>query len=123
MVAPILQDDEPVAFLCVHQCSTLRIWQQEEVAFLRQLAAQTSFALKQAYLIEQLERARQEAELGRKKAVEFSQVEQARQIAELTSSEQRQQKEELRQEIKQKRLRLTWRTLFLHKFLTGQWAP
>ena len=34
-----------------------------------------------------------------------------------------QQKEELRQEIKQKRLRLTWRTLFLHKFLTGQWAP
>jgi len=99
MVAPILQDDEPVAFLCVHQCSTLRIWQQEEVAFLRQLAAQTSFALKQAYLIEQLERARQEAELGRKKAVEFSQVEQARQIAELTSSEQRQQKEELQRQV------------------------
>ncbi|MGQ4647202.1 methyl-accepting chemotaxis protein [Lyngbya aestuarii] len=99
MVAPILQDDQPVAFLCVHQCSGIRIWQQEEVAFLRQLATQTSFALKQANLIEQLERARREAELGRQKAIEFSQVEQARQIAELTSSEQRQQKEELQRQV------------------------
>ena len=28
---------------------------------------------------------------------------------------------ELRQEIEQKRLRLTWRMLFIQKFLTGQW--
>lgn len=53
-------------------------------------------ALQQAHLIEQLKRARQEAELGRHKAIEFAQVEQARQVAELASFEQRQQKEEFK---------------------------
>jgi hypothetical protein len=33
------------------------------------------------------------------------------------------QKAELINEIREKRLRLTWRTLFLKKFLTGQWPP
>ena len=31
--------------------------------------------------------------------------------------------EELRNEIIQNQLHLTWRTLFLQKFLTGQWPP
>ncbi len=104
MVAPLFQDNNLEAFgliglLCVHQCSEPRAWQQQEIALFRQAAAQASLALKQAYLIEQLERARMEAELGRQKAIEFAKVEQARQVAELASIEQRQQKEELQQQV------------------------
>lgn len=104
MVAPLFQDNNLEEFgliglLGVHQCSEPRVWQQQEIALFRQAAAQASLALKQAYLIEQLERARKEAELGRQKAIEFAKVEQARQVAELASLEQRQQKEELQQQV------------------------
>jgi twitching motility protein PilJ len=89
MVAPIFQDNELVALLCAHECSSPRLWQSYEIDLFGQLAAQISFALNQVNLLEQLERSRKEAE-----AVS-QQVEQARQIAELVSLEQRQQKEAL----------------------------
>ena len=104
MVAPLFQDNDLEQFsliglVCVHQCSEPRDWQQQEIALFRQATAQASLALKQAYLIEQLERARMQAELGQQQAIEFANVEQARQVAELASIEQRQQKEELQRQV------------------------
>lgn len=100
LVAPILQDDELVALLCAHECSQTRNWQHEEINLLKQLAAQIGFALNQASLIKQLEKARQEAELARQKAEAISgQVEQARLVAEWNSVEQRQQKEALQSQV------------------------
>mgnify|MGYP005837572357 CR=1 FL=1 len=99
IVAPLFQDNDLIGLLCAHQCSEPRVWQPNEVALFQQAAAQTCLALKQANLIEQLRRARQEAEIGQQKALEFSKVEQARQVAELASLEQRRQKEELQQQV------------------------
>jgi twitching motility protein PilJ len=100
MVAPVLQNGELVALLCVHQCSSPRNWQDEEIDILRQLAAQISFALNQAHLLEQLERSREDAEEARTQAELVSQqVEQARQKAEWISEEQRQQKETLQRQV------------------------
>lgn len=100
IVAPILQDDKLVALLCAHQCSQPRNWQHEEVNLLQQLANQMGFALNQASLLEQLERANQDAQLARKNAESISeQIEQSRLLAELNSVEQRQQKEALQQQV------------------------
>jgi twitching motility protein PilJ len=102
MVAPLLQDGELVALLCAHQCSQPREWQHEEVGLFRQLATQIGFALNQASLLEQLERANQDAELARQKAEAISkQVEQARQSAELSSLDQRREKEALQRQVLQ----------------------
>lgn len=102
MVAPILQDGILVALLGVHQCSQPRNWQHEEVNLFQQLAAQIGFALNQASLLEQLERANQEAQLARQNAESISQqVDQSRRVAELNSLEQRQQKEALQQQVLQ----------------------
>lgn len=100
MIVPILQDGEVIALLWAHQCSGPRVWQNYEVDIFRQLAAQISFALNQANLLEQLERSREDAELARQAAEAVSQqVEQARQKAESVSLEQRQQKEELQSQV------------------------
>jgi twitching motility protein PilJ len=99
IIAPLFLGNDLLGVLCVQQCSEPRNWQPQEIALCNQAAAQTNLALQQAHLIEQLKRARQEAELGRQKAIEFAQVEQARQVAELTSFEQRQQKEELQHQV------------------------
>jgi twitching motility protein PilJ len=99
MIAPLFLGNNLLGLLCVQQCSEPRIWQPQEIALFKQAQAQSNLALQQAHLIEQLKRARQEAEQGRQKAIEFAQVEQARQVAELASLEQRQQKEELQQQV------------------------
>jgi twitching motility protein PilJ len=99
MVVPLILDNELMGLVCAHQCSEPRTWEEQEIALFRQAATQTSLALQQANLIEQLESARLEAEDGRQKALEFSKVEQARQVAELASIEQRQQKEELQSQV------------------------
>jgi methyl-accepting chemotaxis protein PixJ len=54
IVAPIQSGNKFVGFLCVHQCSGSRDWQQSEFYLLKQLAAQIGFALDQANLIKQL---------------------------------------------------------------------
>lgn len=55
MVAPILSGNQLVGFLCAHQCSGARDWQQSEFYLLKQLAAQVGFALDQAKLMEQVQ--------------------------------------------------------------------
>jgi methyl-accepting chemotaxis protein len=77
MMAPLMQNDQLVGLLCVHQCSGPRQWQAAEIALLGQVAIQVGYALEQAYLLEYAETARLEAQ---------------QEAAEL-AKEQRQQKE------------------------------
>lgn len=99
MAVPLLLDNDLLGLVCVHQCSAPRVWEAQEIALLQQATTQTSLALKQAQLMEQLKRARREAERGQQQAIELSRVEQAHQMAELASIEQRRQKEELQHQV------------------------
>jgi len=75
LVAPVLRDNRLLGLMIAHQCSEPRAWQQAEIDLFTQLAIQVGFAVDQANLLEQ--------------------VEKARQAAEIVSQEQRQQKEAL----------------------------
>lgn len=75
LVAPILTGTHLFGLLIAHQCSAPRAWQQSEIDVFTSLATQVGFALERASLLEE--------------------VEQARQKAEVVSQEQRQQKEAL----------------------------
>lgn len=94
LTAPILQNGELVALLSAHQCEKNRIWQQEEINLVEQLAAQIGFALNQASLVKQLKKAHQDVELARNKAEANSEkVKQISLVAESNALQQRQQKE------------------------------
>ncbi|MEW6496133.1 MAG: GAF domain-containing protein [Cyanobacteriota bacterium] len=62
LVTPILIRDQLLGLLVAHQCSGPRVWQQEEINWLAQVATQVGIAIEQATLIEQREQARQEAQ-------------------------------------------------------------
>ncbi|KAM3107011.1 methyl-accepting chemotaxis protein [Phormidesmis sp. 146-33] len=62
MVGPILRNGSLIALICAHQCSSTRKWEPEEIEFFAQLSTQIGFALDQAYLLEQAQQARHEAE-------------------------------------------------------------
>ncbi len=62
IVAPILRNQELIALICAHQCSSTRQWASEEIDFFTQLATQIGFALDQASLLEQADNSRQQAE-------------------------------------------------------------
>ncbi|MBV8886519.1 MAG: GAF domain-containing protein, partial [Chroococcidiopsidaceae cyanobacterium CP_BM_RX_35] len=79
LVAPIQIEGRLLGLLIAHQCSAPRVWQQAEIDLFAQFAMQVGFAIDQASLLEQ--------------------VEQARASAEATSSEQRQQKENLQRQL------------------------
>ncbi len=63
IVAPIIKDNELLGLLIAHQCSKGRVWLQTEIDLFTQLATQIGFALDQASLLEQVELARQQAEV------------------------------------------------------------
>ena len=52
-----------LGLLIAHQCSKPRVWLQSEIDLFTQLATQIGFALDQASLLEQVEKARQKAEV------------------------------------------------------------
>jgi methyl-accepting chemotaxis protein PixJ len=79
LVAPILIRDELLGLVIAHQCSEPRIWQEEEINWLAQVATQVGIAIEQATLLQLREQARQEAEER--------------------SQEQRQQKEALQRQL------------------------
>ena len=63
LVAPILKDQQLLGLLIAHHCSEPRNWQESEINLFTQLAAQIGFALDQANLLEQVEKARTSAEV------------------------------------------------------------
>jgi len=79
LVAPILVENRLLGLMIAHQCSAGRNWQQSEIDLFTQFAIQVGFAIDQANLLEQ--------------------VEKARQVAEIVSQEQRQQKENLQRQL------------------------
>ncbi|MBV6623775.1 MAG: GAF domain-containing protein [Rivularia sp. (in: Bacteria)] len=79
LVAPILIQDNLMGLLIAHNCETPREWQQQEIDLFKQLATQIGFALEQARLLEE--------------------VEKARQLAQTDSEDERNQKEELQMQL------------------------
>jgi len=55
LVVPMLKDRELWGLLCIFQCSGPRQWQDPEIDFAQQIAAQLGIALQQAEYIEQLQ--------------------------------------------------------------------
>lgn len=53
IVAPIIQNDRLVGLLCAHQCSSARVWEEEDVDLFGKLAAQLGYVLDQATLLRQ----------------------------------------------------------------------
>jgi methyl-accepting chemotaxis protein PixJ len=54
LIVPLLKGSELWGLLCIHQCSSSREWQQDEIEFAKQIAAQFSVALQQGEYLEQL---------------------------------------------------------------------
>jgi twitching motility protein PilJ len=79
LVAPILIQDNLMGLLIAHNCETPRDWQQNEIDLFKQLATQIGFALEQARLLEE--------------------VDKARQLAQTDSEDERHQKEELQMQL------------------------
>lgn len=79
LVAPILIGGDLVGLIIAHHCDSPRNWQQAEIDLFKQLAIQVGYALEQAQLLEE--------------------VEKARAIAEKASQEERQQKEALQMQL------------------------
>ncbi|MEO1428082.1 MAG: methyl-accepting chemotaxis protein [Cyanobacteria bacterium J06632_19] len=79
LVAPILIQDNLMGLLIAHNCESPREWQQQEIDLFKQLATQVGFALEQAKLLEE--------------------VEKARQLAQTDSEDERNQKEELQMQL------------------------
>jgi GAF domain-containing protein len=53
MIVPLLEGDRLWGLLCIHQCSHPRNWEEAELKFVTQVAAQLSVALRQANLLNQ----------------------------------------------------------------------
>lgn len=51
IIVPLLEGEHLWGLLCVHQCSHTRDWQEAELKFITQVAAQLSVALRQANLL------------------------------------------------------------------------
>jgi methyl-accepting chemotaxis protein PixJ len=64
LIAPIIIDEQLMGLLITHQCDHPRIWQQSEIDLFKQLAIQVGYALEQATLLDELEKARNVAEKG-----------------------------------------------------------
>ncbi|MDX2096396.1 MAG: methyl-accepting chemotaxis protein, partial [Leptolyngbyaceae cyanobacterium bins.59] len=62
LVAPIQVGSQVFGLLVAHQCSEPYFWQTPEVSIFSQLATQIGLALDQASLLDQLDKARQQAE-------------------------------------------------------------
>ncbi|WP_017319182.1 methyl-accepting chemotaxis protein [Mastigocladopsis repens] len=79
LVAPIIIDGDLVGLMIAHHCDSPRNWQQAEIDLFKQLSIQVGYALEQAQLLEE--------------------VEKARGIAESVSEDERQQKEALQMQL------------------------
>jgi GAF domain-containing protein len=53
VIVPLMEGDELWGLLCIHQCTHTRDWEEAELDFVTQVAAQISVALRQANLFQQ----------------------------------------------------------------------
>jgi PAS domain S-box-containing protein len=62
LVVPLLQGEQLWGLLCVHQCGGPRLWQEDEVEFVRQIGGHLGVALQQAGLFAQVQQQTTELE-------------------------------------------------------------
>ncbi|WP_315790853.1 methyl-accepting chemotaxis protein [Fischerella sp. JS2] len=74
LVAPILLNNNLYGLLIAHQCSNPRKWQESEIDLFKQVAIPVGYALEQAFMLSQVEKARSSAEMM---AIEQNQQKQA----------------------------------------------
>ncbi|MFN5856198.1 MAG: response regulator [Pseudanabaenaceae cyanobacterium] len=55
LVVPLLKADKLWGLLCIHQCSSPRVWQDLEIDLVQQIAHQLSFGIQQASLFQQVQ--------------------------------------------------------------------
>ncbi len=79
LVAPVISEGQLIALMIAHHCDSPRIWLQSEIELFKQIAIQVGYALEQALLLEE--------------------VEKARSIAERSSEDERRQKEALQMQL------------------------
>jgi light-regulated signal transduction histidine kinase (bacteriophytochrome) len=60
IVVPLIQQEQLWGLLCVHQCNQPRQWEQSEMQFVTQIAAQLDVALQQAELLAQTQQQSQQ---------------------------------------------------------------
>jgi len=53
IIVPLMEGDDLWGLLCIHQCTHARDWEEAELEFVTQVAAQVSVALRQAKLFQQ----------------------------------------------------------------------
>lgn len=63
IVAPVFAEKKLIGLLIAHQCSETRIWLDSEIEFFRQIAIQLSYAVDQALLLQNQQKAAQAAQL------------------------------------------------------------
>ena len=62
ITAPILEGVRLIGLLCVHECGAPRVWKDIEASFFKQASTQLGFAIEQARVFEEKERAQLSAE-------------------------------------------------------------
>jgi methyl-accepting chemotaxis protein PixJ len=62
LIAPIITDQQLIGLMIAHHCDTPRNWEQPEIDLFQQLAIQVGYAVEQAKLLEEVEKARAVAE-------------------------------------------------------------
>ena len=70
---PLLNGDNLWGLLCINQCSSTRIWQDEEIEFVKQIGNQFTIAIQQAYIFEQLQKELSERKLTEAKLTQSNQ--------------------------------------------------
>ncbi|PLZ91946.1 hypothetical protein CEN44_07295 [Fischerella muscicola CCMEE 5323] len=60
LVVPLLKGEELWGLFCIHQCSAPRHWQQTDIEFVKQIAAQLNIAIQQGEYIQQLQQQSQQ---------------------------------------------------------------
>jgi methyl-accepting chemotaxis protein PixJ len=70
LVVPLLKGEELWGLFCIHHCSGAREWQEADIEFAKQIAAQLNIAIQQGEYVEQLQqRSQQLAELAEREKV------------------------------------------------------
>jgi len=78
LVIPLLKGEELWGLFCIHQCSDARDWQEAEIEFARQIAAQLNVAIQQGEYVERLQHQSQQlAEAADREKVAKEQLQQA----------------------------------------------
>ena len=65
LVTPVVRSDKLIGLLIAHQCSESRVWQQEEIDLLSQIASQVGTAIEKIELLEKQVRAEQQQRLAK----------------------------------------------------------